>query len=225
MTRYFLKQRIKNYFFFFVSHNFSRSFYAVVFLLLFVSCQGTQQKTKQSKSVETKNSAQSLLSENQNPQINFTSVYIELFDNQNTEAGLNARLRQKLMYQYSSDSRLAVQRTREQADLVLSGSIDSFALLPISYDPLHNTTRYQLQIVVTFYLTPHSQENYSESVKNLILGKRQAQYSSFYSSQMSGLNALENAKEKLLEGISRRIVHVSLDNWYRVQSRFVDKKN
>lgn len=178
------------------------------FLLLFCQSGATQKKsfTKQVKQPSQKTFTSAV-------NIKHPQIYIELFYNQNNQAGLNARLRPMLEREFSFDGRMKVSQEKQNSDFILAGKIDSFFVLPVGYEPQNNLTRYQMGIIATVVLQTNPQKTYPQNTENLIDGNRQTRYEKFYSSN-SSLQTSNQKEEELLEGISRRIVHVSLDNWF-----------
>lgn len=183
------------------------------------SCQTTNKPQKNNlTSISNSVNDKDISSQENLQDISFKKLYIELFSNQNFEAGLNARLRQKLIHKYSMDGRMSIQKSRADADMILSGTIASFGLVPIAYDPRHEVTRYQLSISVSFFLNTNPQKDTSNGqqkfLQAVIEGERGSNYKMIYSSHSRGLSSLEMLKDQLLEGLSYRIVRASLDNWY-----------
>lgn len=194
-------------------------FLYVVFSFFLISCQTTKDNLPAVSNANNSHVAKpNIFLEKNLENISFKRLYIELFSNNNHEAGLNARLRQKLVHQYSLDGRMSVQQSREHADIILSGTIESFALLPIAYDPRHEITRYQLNISVSLFLnagmTKENNLKQQKYLQKLIEGERGSSHKMLYSSNSGGSASLEILKDQLLEGLSHRIVRATLDNWY-----------
>lgn len=181
---------------------------ALIPLLLIFSCGSTPKKDRGEETDALSGTLQSIDGEDVIPQ-KYKEIYVHLFRNQSFKADFVHRLKEKIQDEFRRDGRLIVSDDKNKADLWMYGSIESFLRAPIDYDEFGKPLRIRLALVVSFKLwDPKNPED------PVVLDTRLIRFDTGFSSRLPPFESEFSAEERLLEGISRRIVYTSFEGWY-----------
>ena len=86
------------------------------------------------------------------------TIEVPSFVNRTTRVGLEQRVTQAVGEEFVSRGRLRLVNTRNEADVVLRGSIDTFNIFPIAFEQ-GRATRYQITITANIELLDHRNED------------------------------------------------------------------
>lgn len=147
--------------------------------------------------------------------LKYRSIYIHHFDNRTFQTDMVRRLKERLQTTYQLDGRLKVRSDKESADLWLYGTVEQFGENPVGYDNFGQPTQFLLTLVVTIKqrvnLQRHPEVNEEQSV---LLENRVIRFDTTWAPRLPPFESQFNAQERLILGISERIVHTSFDGWY-----------
>ncbi len=139
----------------------------------------------------------------------YKTIYIHNFTDSTFESGLTGRLKQTLTVRFSMDKRFKVESDKQKADLWLFGNIDQFEEYPVSYDQFGEAERYRYTIVATVWVRPNpeiSEEN--------LFDKKTVRFDTMYQPRTPPYENEFTAKERLLNGLSNRILKQVVTGWY-----------
>src|SRR6266576_1114783 len=87
------------------------------------------------------------------------SVQVPAFVNRTTRVGLEQLVTQSVADEMVSRGRLKLVSNPNDADAILRGSIDSFGIFPIAFNPQGRATQYQISITANIELVDHRNED------------------------------------------------------------------
>lgn len=131
------------------------------------------------------------------------TIAIPLFDNNTPNSGVGEDLMNSLLEAFISDNSLKVV-DEDEADLVLSGTINSIQVKPFSVQAGENVS--ESQVVVTV----HVKCSNTKTAK-ILFDKRLSEYGLM--DLNAGLDERETAIAEALELISGKIVDLTLGGW------------
>jgi outer membrane lipopolysaccharide assembly protein LptE/RlpB len=87
------------------------------------------------------------------------SIAVPAFVNRTTRVELEQRVTQAVAEEFVSRGRLRLVTDPKQADVILHGSIDSFGIFPVGFNPQGRATQYQISITAKIELVDHRAED------------------------------------------------------------------
>jgi outer membrane lipopolysaccharide assembly protein LptE/RlpB len=87
------------------------------------------------------------------------SIEVPAFVNRTTRVGLEQLVTQSVADEMVSRGRLKLVSRPNDADAILRGSIDSFGIFPIAFNPQGRATQYQISITAKIELVDHRNED------------------------------------------------------------------
>jgi outer membrane lipopolysaccharide assembly protein LptE/RlpB len=87
------------------------------------------------------------------------SVQVPAFVNRTTRVGLEQLVTQSVADEMVSRGRLKLVSNPNESDAILRGSIDSFGIFPIAFNPQGRATQYQISITAKIELVDHRNED------------------------------------------------------------------
>jgi len=134
------------------------------------------------------------------------NINILPFKNNAFQYGLEIELNQKVVDEFISDGTLKVVDI-SSADAVLSGSIESYRLVPVSYDEYEQVKDYKLEIRLNLRF-----EN--KNTKEVIWEDSIIDYVHFYPSGTGGGPINEyDARKELVDKLAKDIVRKTVEGW------------
>ncbi|MBI5183174.1 MAG: LptE family protein [Nitrospinae bacterium] len=79
------------------------------------------------------------------------SIAIPLFSNKSIEPGIEHELTARVREEFITDGRLKVVE-EDRADTILSGEINRYSLIPLSFDSQDNVTEYRVEMEISVKL-------------------------------------------------------------------------
>src|SRR5262249_25064133 len=86
------------------------------------------------------------------------TIEVPAFVNKTTRVELRQRVTQAVADEFVSRGRLRLVTAPKDADVILRGSIDSFGIFPIAFNPQGRATQYQISITAAIELVDHRAE-------------------------------------------------------------------
>ena len=87
------------------------------------------------------------------------TVHVPSFVNRTTRVELEQRVTQAIAEEMVSRGRLTLVNEPKDADVILRGSIESFGLTPVEYNPSGAATRYLVSVTARIELVDHRNED------------------------------------------------------------------
>src|SRR3989440_6286761 len=87
------------------------------------------------------------------------TIEVPAFVNKTTRVELEQRVTQAVADEFVSRGRLRLVTVPSEADAILRGSIDSFGIFPIAFNPQGRATQYQISITAKIELVDHRSED------------------------------------------------------------------
>src|SRR2546421_6297105 len=87
------------------------------------------------------------------------TIEVPAFVNKTTRVELEQRVTQAVADEFVSRGRLRLVTDPSEADAILRGSIDSFGIFPIAFNPQGRATQYQISITAKIELVDHRSED------------------------------------------------------------------
>jgi outer membrane lipopolysaccharide assembly protein LptE/RlpB len=87
------------------------------------------------------------------------SIQVPAFVNRTTRVQLEQYVTQAVADEFVSRGRLKLVSAPNDADVILRGSIDSFGIFPIAFNPQGRATQYQISITAKIELLDHRNED------------------------------------------------------------------
>lgn len=87
------------------------------------------------------------------------TIQVPTFVNRTTRVQLEQRVTQAVADEMVSRGRLKLVNNANAADVILKGSIDSFGIFPIAFNPQGLATQYQISITANIQLLDHRNED------------------------------------------------------------------
>ena len=87
------------------------------------------------------------------------TVQVPAFVNRTTRVGLEQLVTQSVADEMVSRGRLKLVSNPNDSDAILRGSIDSFGIFPIAFNPQGRATQYQISITAKIELVDHRNED------------------------------------------------------------------
>ena len=194
---------------------------SLIFLFLFtIHCETSSKITNSNpqKNIETAESKQenSVLQQTASSidgkefiPLDIQSIYIHNFDNRSYDSDAVSRLKEKLQNSFNADGRLAIESSKEKADLWLYGSIDRLIKAPATFDQFRTPTKFLYTMVVTLKLRINPRLREEELLNNKIV-----RYDTSYSPRQPPYETAFSARERLLDTLTARIVYTCKTGWY-----------
>lgn len=147
--------------------------------------------------------------------LRYRSIYIHYFDNRTFQADLVRRLRDRLAVSYQLDGRLKVSQNKEEADLWLYGTIEKYQENPVGFDNFGQPTQFWLTLVVNIRQRVNNEKypDLSEH-QDTLLENRIIRFDTSWTPRLPPFESQFNAQERLILGISERILKTSFEGWY-----------
>jgi len=134
------------------------------------------------------------------------NINISPFKNNAFQYGLEIDLTQKVIDEFISDGTLKVVDI-SNADAVLSGSIESYRLIPVSYDQYEQVKDYKLETRLSLRF-----EN--KNTKEIIWEDNIVDYVHFYPTGTGGGTTTEyNARKELIDKLAKDVVRKTIEGW------------
>jgi Rare lipoprotein B family. len=83
------------------------------------------------------------------------TIQVPAFINKTTRVELEQRVTQSVADEFVSRGRLRLVSVPSEADVILRGSIDSFAIYPVAFNQQGRATQYQISITANIVLVDH----------------------------------------------------------------------
>lgn len=83
------------------------------------------------------------------------TIQVPAFINKTTRVELEQRVTQAVADEFVSRGRLRLVSVPAEADVILHGSIDSFAIFPVAFNQQGRATQYQISITANIVLVDH----------------------------------------------------------------------
>lgn len=141
--------------------------------------------------------------------LKYTSLYIHHFDNRSYDGQVITRLKEKLQVAFMQDGRLKVLPEKKEADLFLYGTVGLYKQIPSSYDRFGQPVRFQLSIIVKMKVRVNPAKG-----EDVFLDNRVVRYDTTYSPRVAPFETRFSAEERLLIGLTDRIVQTTFSGWY-----------
>lgn len=141
--------------------------------------------------------------------LKYKSIYIHNFESRAYSAPLVGSLKEKLTMRFSLDKRLHVESIKEKADLWLYGRIDEFRKIPRQFDQFGAPESYLLSAIVTVWVRPNTALSEED-----IFEKKSVRFDASFSPKSGAHETEFIARERLLRGLSERILAVVKSGWY-----------
>ena len=87
------------------------------------------------------------------------TIEVPAFVNRTTRVELEQRVTQAVADEFVSRGRLRLVTVPKEADVILRGSIDSFGINPVAFNPQGRATQYQISITANIELLDHRAED------------------------------------------------------------------
>jgi outer membrane lipopolysaccharide assembly protein LptE/RlpB len=87
------------------------------------------------------------------------TIEVPAFVNKTTRVELEQRVTQAVADEFVGRGRLRLVTGASEADAILRGSIDSFGIFPIAFNPQGRATQYQISITANIELVDHRNED------------------------------------------------------------------
>ncbi len=87
------------------------------------------------------------------------TIQVPTFVNRTTRVQLEQRVTQAVADEMVARGRLKLVNNANDADVILKGSIDSFGIFPIAFNPQGLATQYQMSITANIQLLDHRHED------------------------------------------------------------------
>src|SRR5215210_1595653 len=87
------------------------------------------------------------------------TIEVPAFVNRTTRVELEQRVTQAVAEEFVSRGRLGLVTDAKSADAILRGSIDSFGINPIAFNPQGRATQYQISITAKIELVDHRNDD------------------------------------------------------------------
>jgi len=87
------------------------------------------------------------------------TIQVPAFVNRTTRVELEQRVTQAVADEFVSRGRLKLVTNPSDADVILRGSIDSFGINPVAFNPQGRATQYQISITAKIELVDHRNED------------------------------------------------------------------
>ncbi|MCS6984392.1 MAG: LPS assembly lipoprotein LptE [Leptospiraceae bacterium] len=147
--------------------------------------------------------------------LKYRSIYIHHFDNRTFQADLVRRLRDRLQVTYQLDGRLKVAREKDEADLWLYGTVESYQENPVSFDNVGQPTQFWLTLIVSIrQRVNHLKFSELGEAESILLENRTIRFDTSWTPRLPPFESQFNAQERLILGISERILKTSFEGWY-----------
>ena len=194
-------------------------------MVLFLSCSSPQKQSVKEKDITgtvPKTKAERLIKgfrgEGNDPET-YQSLYVHVIQNNTNRGLLGSRLKQKLEVAFNSDGRLQVVTEKNEAHVWFYGKILNYQKIPRRFDQFNQVTSFRLGILVQIRvaLNPKLEdENYPHA---RLLIKRRVRFDTNYSPLESPFEAEILANERLLDGLTDRVVYAAVEGWYSALKR------
>ena len=181
----------------------------IICLLFLISCSTVSNSGVAAKTsvFDTNNSLWELFPGEKRRANALQTLYLPLFVNYSPNKQLASRLHYKLQLALNQDGRVQVKDDKKEAKLWLEGSIVGYTKTAISYNSLNVPRTYRIVIFVNLILKEH---DVSSAKSHIILEKNNIRFDTDYSIVESKYIVLE----RLLDGLTDRIVATIFDGWY-----------
>ncbi|MGQ9706768.1 MAG: LptE family protein [bacterium] len=134
------------------------------------------------------------------------NINITTFKNNAYQYGLEIELTQRVIDEFISEGTLKIVDIAN-ADAVLSGSIESYRLVPVSYDQYEQVKDYKLDIRLNLRF-----EN--KNTREIIWEDSLIDYVHFYPSGTGGGTRNEyDARKELIDKLAKDIVRKTIEGW------------
>jgi outer membrane lipopolysaccharide assembly protein LptE/RlpB len=87
------------------------------------------------------------------------TIQVPAFVNRTTRVELEQRVTQAVADEFVSRGRLKLVKQASEADVILRGSIDSFGIFPVAFNPQGRATQYQVAITAKIELVDHRNDD------------------------------------------------------------------
>ncbi len=157
----------------------------------------------------------------------YQTIYVHVVKNKSNQSLLGSRLKQKIEFSFNSDSHLQVIRDKKKAHVWLYGRITNYQKIPLRLDQFNRVTTFRLGILieVKVVLNPAFQKsNHDIRQQGMPIIKREVRFDTNHSPLEPPFETEILANERLLDGLTDRITHVSIEGWYS-QLKRVDELN
>ncbi|MDQ6801095.1 MAG: LPS assembly lipoprotein LptE [Acidobacteriota bacterium] len=133
------------------------------------------------------------------------SVEVPAFVNRTTRVGLEQLVTQSVADEMVARGRLKLVSHPNDADAILRGSIDSFAIFPIAFNPQGRATQYQISITAKIELLDHRNED------KVLWKNDQYRFAENYQVNLESTDAFDQETRAIAE-IARRFAETLVTN-------------
>ncbi len=190
--------------------------FLILSLFLF-SCLGTQEdlvrwEKKRSK-IQIDKIIENFIGEGNQPET-YQTLYINIIQNNNNQSLLESRLKQKLKFAFNSDGRVQIVSKKKKAQILFYGKIINYQKIPLRFDLFNRVTAFRLGILMRIRITLNSNTNSEINKPEKILIKKEIRFDTNYSPLELPFEIESLANERLMDGLTNRVVHTSIEGWY-----------
>jgi hypothetical protein len=182
-------------------HLFLRIIFVLAFFIFSFACSSTEVKNGEGKKFPV--DGDEVIPRK------YKSIYIHNFTNNSYEGELTGEIKDTLFQKFSLQRRFKLTSEKNKSDLWLYGQIEYFKLTPRDIDEFGRVTRYLMTIIVTIWVRPNSAISSED-----ILDKSNVRFDTFYAPDLPPYENEFGARQRLVEGLSDRIVQTVLTGWY-----------
>lgn len=182
-------------------------------MLIALSCNTTPEKTSGSKDTISA-TISSIYGEEIIP-LKYTTIYIHLFDNRTYSSDAVHRLKEKIQISYNRDGKLKVTPEKAKAELWLYGEVSLFTQTPLNYDNFGQPVSYAITIICSIKVRENPVKNTDNNPPDgVLLDTKIVRFDTTYSPRIAPFETKFIAEERLLDGVSDRIIFTSFQGWY-----------
>ncbi|HJT18798.1 MAG TPA: LptE family protein [Thermoanaerobaculia bacterium] len=133
------------------------------------------------------------------------SVQVPAFVNKTTRVGVEQLITQSVADEMVARGRLKLVTSANDADAILRGSIDSFGIFPIAFNPQGRATQYQVSITANIELVDHRNED------KVIWKNDQYRFAENYQIDVTSTNAFDQ-ETRAITAIAQRFAETLVTN-------------
>ena len=149
----------------------------------------------------------------------YQSLYVHVIQNNTNRGLLGSRLKQKLEVAFNSNGRLQVITERNQAHVWFYGKILNYQKIPRRFDRFNQVTSFRLGILVQIRVVLNPKMEGVSSPNARLLIKKRVRFDTNYSPLESPFETEILANERLLDGLTDRVVYTAVEGWYSALKR------
>ena len=216
--------------------SFNHRFFCILFLpcLLYLSCLSNPKSDPHKQFFLPKTTIEKIAKSfrgEQNKPATYQTLYLHVIKNRSNQSLLSSRLKQKLTFSFNSGGHLQVISNKKKAHVWFYGKITNYQKIPLRLDQFNRVTTFRLGILVEVKITLNSALQEANQTPNsdikrqeILLIKKEVRFDTNHSPLEPPFETEILAHERLLDGLTDRVVYASIEGWYS-QLKRVDELN